>query len=430
MSIVQLKSENPELSYVIKKNPDSGLKLTGIGQGVACAWFSSNNQSYNILFRDAEDEITYKDYQDQMFEYLNLSRYNSPLFVINSIDEFFRSAFKIKEEKDKPGYEHSFFINMMLVKNSRYIDAFADYFDDYKIEYKELVKNNYQIKITTKKSIFELLNFVSLFATFHAIINDDNLHIREENVGKCIKSLNIIDAPYFVRYLFKLRFMFGENKFSGFKDELEKTSRYIINMTFGDTWRARQEFVESQLDFKRNILDIGCGEGKYITRFSEYLKNIKYFAIDKDEEVLNKAKKRVANKQVPNVEFFNSLEEFKMIKFDEPVDIILSEVIEHMDVKEASKLVVDILKSIKFRKLIITTPDARFNVHYFMKGFRHDDHKFEFDRNEFIDFINDCMFKAGYPKNDNFNVNFVDIGDSVNGIPTSQGVVITDLDLK
>ena len=102
--------------------------------------------------------------------------------------------------------------------------------DDYKIEYKELVKNNYQIKITTKKGIFELLNFASLFATFHAIINDDNLHIREENVGKCIKSLNIIDAPYFVRYLFKLRFMFGENKFSNFKDELEKTDiPYIIS---------------------------------------------------------------------------------------------------------------------------------------------------------------------------------------------------------
>lgn len=420
MSIVQLKSENPELSFVIQKNPESGLKLNGIGQGVACAWFSQNNQAYNIFFKDADDEITYKDYQDQAFEYLNNSRYNSALFVVNSIDEFFRSAFKTRDAKDSEGFENSFFINLLFVKNVRYVDAFEDYFEDYKVESTEISKGNYQIKITTKKSIFELLNFVSLFATFHAIINDENLFIREENVGKCIQSLNIVDAPYFVRYLFKLRFMFGENKFGNFKEQLEKTSRYKVNMTFGDTWLARQAFIESKLDFKAHILDVGCGEGKYITRFSESLKKIKYFAIDSDENVLENAKRRVKNKCVENVEFFKSLDEFKTIGFDEPVDIILTEVIEHMTEKEATKLVKDILKNIKFRKLIITTPDARFNVHYFMKGFRHDDHKFEFTREEFMSFISKCVDSESKA----YLVEFCDVGDSVDGIPTTQGVVI------
>lgn len=423
MSAIQLKSTNPKFSFVIQKNPDKGIKLKSIRLGIACGWYSENNQAYNVFFKDAEDEISFKKHKDEEFEYLNVTRYNSALFVINAIDEFFRSAFKTESEYDEKNFENSFFINMLNVKNARYITAFTKYFDDYSVEYKEIAKDNYQISISTKNTIFELLNFVALFANFVAIVNDEDLFIKEENVVKNLSCINVIDAPYFVRYLFKIRFMKGRKIFEEYKDSLEKTSRGKYEMTYGDTWEARQEFVESNLDFKHDILDIGCGEGKYITRFSKQIEKNKlnYFAVDVDETVLALAKKRAENKRVHNVSFFNSLEEYKELGKTEKVDIILSEVIEHMEIEDAEKLVKYILENINFNKLIITTPDVRFNVNYFMgEALRHDDHKFEFTRNEFRKFILDAMSVS----NDNYSAVVFGVGDSVDGICTTQGVVV------
>lgn len=424
MSIVQIKSSNPKLSYVIQKNPESGMKLKSIRLGVACGWFSQNNQAYNILFKDAEDEISFKKYKDEEFEYLNVTRYNSSMFVINAIDEFLRSAFKARAEDDSSGFENSFYINLLNVKNQRYITAFSNYFTDYEVAFEEVAKDNFRIEIKTKNSVFELLNFAALFANFIAIVNGEDLFVKEENVIKNLTCLNVIDAPYFVRYLFKIRFLKGERIFNEHKESLEKTSRGKYEMTYGDTWEARQQFIEKHLDFKRSILDIGCGEGKYITRFSKHIdKNkINYYAVDKDEEVLNLAKKRASNKSVSNVSFFSSLEEFKEVYNGEPVDIILTEVIEHLEVEEAEKLVKYILQSFNFHKLIITTPDSRFNSNYFMaEKFRHDDHKFEFTREEFYDFITDCTESN---KKIEFASIICGIGDSVDGVQTTQGAIV------
>lgn len=424
MSIVSVSSTNPNFSFVIQKNPDSGIKLQSLRLGIAVGWFSKSNSTYNIFFKDAEDEISYKIHPDEQFEYLNLSRYNSALFIINAIDDFFRSAYKNQDVSiDTAGFENSFFINMIEAKNERYIKAFANYFTEYKVEYEALVANNFRVTITTQKSLFELLNFVALFANFIAIINDENLHIKEENVAKNISSLNIIDAPYFVRYLFKLRFLFSENKFKDFKEVLEKSNRSKNEFVFGDNWIGRQIFVESHLDFKSNILDIGCGEGKYITRFSNYMKGKKYFAVDKDVDVLEDAKRRCKNKGLDNIYFFESVDAFLLDNSQEKVDVILSEVIEHMDYDEAKDLVVQILKDVKFNKLVITTPDSRFNSNYFMtEKFRHDDHKFEFNRNEFIEFMTQCIAESGMIKDCTYS--FGDVGDVVDGVSTSQACIV------
>jgi hypothetical protein len=395
--------------------------------GIAMGWFSNKNSKYNVFFKDSEDEISYKIHPDEQFEYLNLSRYNSALFIINAIDDFLRSAYKSHDiSTDTEGFENSFFINMIEAKNERYIKAFADYFTEYKVEYEPLVSKNFRITITTQKSLYELLNFVALFANFIAIINDENLHIKEENVAKNISSLNVIDAPYFVRYLFKLRFLFSENKFETFRETLEKSNRSKNEFVFGDNWIGRQNFVESKLDFKRNIVDIGCGEGKYITRFSNYMKGKKYFAIDKDVDALEDAKRRSKNKGLDNVLFFESIESFLIENSQEKVDVILSEVIEHMEYDEAKDLVIQILKDIKFKKIIITTPDSRFNSNYFMsEKFRHHDHKFEFDRNQFIEFMTKCIAESGLIKECSYV--FEDLGDVVDGVSTSQACIVSSL---
>ncbi|HSG31939.1 MAG TPA: SAM-dependent methyltransferase, partial [Thermodesulfobacteriota bacterium] len=170
MSAIKLKSENPKMSWVISKNPESGMVSKGLRLGVAFGWFTPNQEDeYNVYFKDADDEVSFKTFRDEQFEYLNMSRFNSALFIVNSIDEFFRSSYKTMEESDVSGeYENSFFINMIEIKNERYLTSFKKFFNDFDIEYENTISNNYRVTVKTKKSIHELLNFIALFAIFNA----------------------------------------------------------------------------------------------------------------------------------------------------------------------------------------------------------------------------------------------------------------------
>lgn len=439
MSVLQLKSDNEFLSFIISKNPETGLSAKSLRKGVVFGYFTEgDNSSYNIFFKDGSDEVSFPSYEGEEFEYLNATRYNSASFIVSAIDEMFRSAFKSNEfktpsgdMKDEGGSSSSFFINMINIKNERYIKAFEDYFPEYKVEAELISGTNYQIKITTQKSIFELLNFVSLFGIFNAIVNNEPNFIGDDNIAKYIRCMNVIDAPYFLRYLFKIRFIKGMNTFTReikdfgiVSEELSKSRNKDIKMTFGDTWQARQMAIEERLEFKNNILDVGCGEGKYITRFNRYMKSLQYFAVDIDDEVRSDAERRVKNKGMKNVKFYKSVVEF-WSSDDYPknqtdrLDVICTEVIEHMPIEDSKVLISDIL-SLPINTLIVTTPDARFNVNYFMQGMRHDDHDWEPTKQEFEDFMKDCFKEV----KKEYTMEWFGIGDIVDGITPSQGVIV------
>ena len=62
-----------------------------------------------------------------------------------------------------------------------------------------------------------------------------------------------------------------------------------------------------------------------------------------------------------NLVFLRSLDDFA---YQKPVNILLTEVIEHNTPSDAKALVERCLQ-IPFHKIIITTPDSRFNKYYF-----------------------------------------------------------------
>jgi len=431
MSIVQLKSNNEDFSFIIKKNPNSGLVAKDLKKGVVFGFFTKGDEnSFNIYFKDGSDEVSFPQYEGESFEYLNTSRYNSASFVVNAIDEMLRSAFKSNEYNtpegedrvDKGGAESSFFINMIYIKNIRYVEAFENYFPGFKVDAEVVTGKNYKITITTKKSIFELLNFASLFAIFQAIVNNEPMFVSEDNASKYIRCMNIIDAPYFVRYLFKIRFLENFKLFRTVKEDLSNSRTNEIEMTLGNTWQARQMAIQDRLEFKNNILDVGCGEGKYITRFNRFMKDKIYFAVDIDPVEREKAQRRVKQKRLKNVVFFESALEFWASEHpnkEEKLDIICTEVIEHMPIRDAKLLMTDIL-SFNIGTLIVTTPDARFNGNYFMEGMRHDDHDWEPTREEFEGFMTNCLRSV----RKEHTVEWFGIGDVVDGVTPSQGMIV------
>jgi len=122
--------------------------------------------------------------------------------------------------------------------------------------------------------------------------------------------------------------------------------------------------------------------------------------------------------EADNLYFFTSWDDFQ---YKEPVNIILTEVIEHNTPAQAAALVKKCL-SLNFHKLVITTPDSRFNSYYFEEreeSRRHEDHHFEWTDTEFQSFIKECV--GALP----LTYTFYGIGDKINGVTPTQAVVIT-----
>ncbi|WP_373228773.1 class I SAM-dependent methyltransferase [Cohnella sp.] len=416
MAIVQVKSSNPKLSFLIKKNPSSGMLLRSVRKGMAYGWYS-DDATFNVYFKDADNEISYKQNQNDNFEYLNVSRYNTPLFPLNAINEFFSAPLKALDDRDLEGYEHSFHINMIHIELTRYIDFFEKHMKGFSFVIEHQAHKSYSLTVSTNKSLHQLLHVVSVLCLFLSMFGDEYIDISDDILGKYIKSVNVIDAPFYIRSLFVRNFLSSKERFKKYKTELEQTSRYDIRFDFGGTALQRRNFIAGNLSFNQSILDVGCGEGYYALPFANKLES-SYYAIDINEELLEVVKSKAKSREVDNIVTYRSIDDFLDGYSGEQVDVILTEVIEHMSQAEAQELILQICKHVAFDRLIITTPNADFNPYYELNGFRHDDHKWELGQNEFRLWFSQLMVETSLP------FEFAKIGDEVNKIQTTQGVIV------
>ncbi|KGL41837.1 SAM-dependent methyltransferase [Listeria newyorkensis] len=414
MAIIQVKSTNPDFSFLIKKNPESGMMLRQMRKGIAHGWYSATD-TYNVYFKDADNEISYKKYRDENFEYLNLSRYNSNIFPLNALGEFF--SLKEPDSRDLPGFTHQFHINMFYIRRIHYVEFFQKYMPNYTFEVEHLSDKNWAVTISTKSSLYDLIHISNLFCLFFAGFSQEHLDITDDLLTKYIKSVQITDPPFYIRNLFVHNFLTTRRSFNQFKSELEATDRYDIQFDFGGTALQRRNFIAHQLSFDKVIVDIGCGEGFYAIPFAEKTK-LDYYAIDIDPEMLLITNKKAEKKELDNIITYSSLETFLDNTPAEKVDVLLTEVIEHMPTNMAKKLIRKVTQHIDFDTFIITTPNSEFNTFYGLEGFRHDDHDWEMSTAEFQDWLSEIIDEK------TMTLEFHAIGDAVNGIHTTQGAIL------
>ncbi|UKS26686.1 class I SAM-dependent methyltransferase [Paenibacillus sp. HWE-109] len=416
MAIVQVTSTNPKFSFMIKKNPQSGLMLKSVRKGMSYGWYT-NEATFNVYFKDADNDISYKQHEKDNFEYLNVSRYNTPLFPLNAINEYFSTPLKVHNEQDIGGYEHSFFINMIHIELVRYVAFFEKHLKDFTFELTHQAHKSYSLKISTRTSLYQLLHVVSVLCLFLSMFGNEFIDISDSILDKYIKSINVIDAPFYIRSLFVRNFLPSKDRFKKYKNDLEKTSRYDIKFDFGGTGLQRRNFIARALPFNKAILDVGCGEGYYAIPYASKIEDC-YYAIDINEELLEVINRKAKQKEIDNIIAFRSIDHFLEQYNGELVDVILTEVIEHMSQDEAKELIEHICRQVAFEQFIITTPNADFNPFYELTGFRHDDHKWEMSQDEFRQWFNQVAI------GDDMEVEFVAIGDGVNQIQTTQGVIL------
>lgn len=416
---VKLQSTNPDFSYLIRKNPNNHIMLRRIRKGVAAGWFDVHDASnYFLHFTETGNEVSYRQTQHDDFDYLNVTQYNFPLIPIHLIQQFLKNAMQ-ENEQDVDGFKHQIEISMLELKRKDYIHIFNKYFTDFTISGKEVAPRQYNMIITTTTSLAKLLHFTVVFCMFIAIINKIPLMLEVDMIKKYANSINIIEAPFFIRYLFVMYFLRDKKHFNEVVPSLTQGKNQTYHFAYGNTHTQRRNFIKEHLQFNQDFVDIGCGEGYYAMPFSDLIFPKQYYAIDIDEAVLTQLEKKIQRQEKKNILLYDTVEKFYQQYANQTVEVLLTEVIEHLQLDEAEQLILEIIAKLNFTTFIITTPNKAFNEFYILDELkRHDDHKWEYDQAEWENWMHHIL--KGQP----VSYQFYGVGDSVNDIYTTQAVII------
>lgn len=436
--IIKIKSDNNYLFDILYKNPntDNGLYFKSLKNGQIVGNAVSKNY-YEVVFQD-----TKYSYLPEDSNQIDYQSYCTPLAVLHICNELFNHILKGKEEFKNKDISWlnitqgeadtesctievpSFYIDSSWYKNGKFL--LSKYFEGIAIEQ----QSNRIVKLTiSAKSIFEAVNLLALVALFTHVTNDYAVFVfiddsLAQKFGRILT--NIDNVPYFVFYLFIMRAVKSPRQFEELKPIFEEyLAKYNLkaDLVMQGTYQQRILFISKQLELDIPILDIGCGEFTYYKKMMNLGFTAPYYAVDTDarfEKLCNHISMRYDE---DNLIFYSSLDLFTAA---DKVNILLTEVIEHNSLEDATGLIQKAL-TYNFNKIIITTPNAEFNQFYNMETeFRHDDHCFEPTRQEFEELIEDCILKMEDPHR--YKVEFFQLGDSLNGIQPTQGCVITRRD--
>lgn len=152
------------------------------------------------------------------------------------------------------------------------------------------------------------------------------------------------------------------------------------------------------------VLDLGCGEGKLL---GQLLKNKQFSHIagmDVSYSELLKAKERLhfdemSSAQRDRVTLFQSSLTYRDKRFEGFDAAAVVEVIEHIEPNRLHAFERVLFEFAKPKTIILTTPNQEFNVTWetlSAETMRHDDHRFEWTRQEFADWVARVSAKHGY----------------------------------
>ena len=385
--------------------------------GTVFGFYSKENASqYNCYFKDHNSLISYDT--EKSFEYNDVTRYSAALFTNHCCDEFFRDTQLKDQPDDTDGFQNSLLINCIRAR-SRYVDIFMRSFREFEWDIKPIVPGYYRIKISTTRSLRRLLSFASLFSLVNAIQNRECDQYDDGLLIKYAKLIQYLDSPYFVRYIFKANLIRRESTFGKLRQYLETDS---IKLVPGNNFLQRMRFVEQNIN-GQVIIDIGCGEGKYL-RNAKKVEH--YYAVEREETRREQAMRKIEKDGLENVTVLDSLDALPDIPAKKT--IFLTEVIEHNTYNDAITLLKRCL--LPNSCVIVTTPNRDFNIHYSdldepnddvadtEPHFRHEDHHFELSGDEFQTFVTEATQGV------DCKIRFASIGDKVDGVSPQSAAVI------
>ncbi|WP_346425949.1 3' terminal RNA ribose 2'-O-methyltransferase Hen1 [Williamsia sp. 1135] len=153
-----------------------------------------------------------------------------------------------------------------------------------------------------------------------------------------------------------------------------------------------------------SIVDLGCGPGALLGSLLELQGVVKVIGTEVSDTSLTKAAKRLhvaemTERQSDRLSLLLSSLQYEDDRLENLDLAILMEVIEHIDLDRLPAVVANVFGAMRPRHVVVTTPNAEYNVHYPALsggGFRHPDHRFEWTRGEFTGWAGSVGEAYGY----------------------------------
>jgi 3' terminal RNA ribose 2'-O-methyltransferase Hen1 len=193
-------------------------------------------------------------------------------------------------------------------------------------------------------------------------------------------------------------------------------------------WQQRMGAVVAVLRSvnAKRVLDLGCGEGKLLHALLEEKSFIEIVGMDVAYRSLEIASQklhldRLPPKQRERIRLIHGSLMYRDKRLNGYDAATVVEVIEHLDPPRLAAFERVLFESARPKTVIITTPNAEYNVKFetLPSGkFRHKDHRFEWTRDQFQQWSSGIAERFGYA------VRFLPVGeeDPQVGAPTQMGV--------
>jgi hypothetical protein len=433
--IIKIKSDNPELASLLRKNPESfdGFQLREVKNGVGIGRVVSPTE-YHLVFQDTKYSFSGKDRSNQ----IDFQSYCNPRVFLTLASIFLRHLMYEREAYESDEIPWLGATNAEVEsRGSKYVleieNVYADgfsfnrgfvlnkYFEEINLER----KRGCLFKLTvTADSLFRAVNLTALACVYLTTTNQQPFFVNKDIARKYIRVIkNLSPVPYFVLYLFARTCLPSKEIFEALRPELEDAFEGEVSLTWGNTQRMRINAIsDTILDESGTIpedvvLEVGCGEMDYPRALLGKLhENARWVSTDKvDFSHLVPAINRRHNTDKLSFQTFieNTSESFL---------ILMIEMIEHMPYDEAVTLVYQYINTFKPMRVVITTPNFDFNKYFAIEGFRHDDHHFELNPDGFEKFIEEVA--SAYEDCD-YDAKFFGIGDRVKEDYLSLGCLLT-----
>ncbi|HEX3760511.1 MAG TPA: 3' terminal RNA ribose 2'-O-methyltransferase Hen1 [Kofleriaceae bacterium] len=213
-------------------------------------------------------------------------------------------------------------------------------------------------------------------------------------------------------------------------DEAEQTKEHeeqaIEDRVSLNDARLAAVCAELEASGARTVIDLGCGEGRLLSRLARAKQLARIVGVDVSPRALEIARERLGVDELPDrqrerISLFQASLTYRDARFAGFDAACAIEVIEHIEPSRLGAFERVVFEFATPRTVIITTPNAEYNAKFeaLPAGkMRHRDHRFEWTRAEFERWARSAAERHGYA------VRWVPIGevDAVLGAPTQMGV--------
>jgi len=172
----------------------------------------------------------------------------------------------------------------------------------------------------------------------------------------------------------------------------------------------------------RSVVDMGCGPGALLSRLAKDRSFTKIVGVDVSARSLEKAARMLrldaaSDAERDRIELLHGSVVYRDDRLRGLDAMVLMEVVEHVDPSRLAALEDAVFAGARPGAVVVTTPNAEYNALYptLVDGaFRHDDHRFEWTREQFRAWADAVAARHGYST----EFRAVGVEDAVLGAPT------------